>query len=502
MYRWTIPGQHRLDLPFGVELRTDNRWVQYASIMPWEKIEALYSANFKEMKGQVAKPSRLVFGALFIQWRLGLTDEETVNQIRENPSIQFFCGFESYTTEKPFDTSLMVSFRKRITADMMKEITEEAFAAEAKKVIENEDNDNGNGSGGASGGNDADDGAGDETPNKGTMLLDATCYPADIKYPTDIGLLNHARELTERTIDELHEQLKKPGAEKPRTYRVVARKDYLRFAKKRKPTQQQRRNAIRKQLQYVRRNLDTIKGQMEQGANLKAVSEDLEKKLPTISKLYEQQKQMYDERTHKVENRIVSIAQPWLRPIVRGKAGAPVEFGAKAATARIGGFSFMIHMDYENFPEAQYLEKSSEEYQRIFGFYPKTIIGDRIYGNRDNRNYCKTKGIRLSGPGLGRKRDDVKEAEQEQIYRDSCKRNAIEGDYGTEKRKYGMDRIMAKLDNTTLTAISVGNFVKNAEHLRKKRAIESARQAALREMSRFRNRATNDPTATMLEALM
>ena len=95
----------------------------------------------------------------------------------------------------------------------------------------------------------------------------------------------------------------------------------------------------------------------------------------------------------------------------------------------------------------------------------------------------------MSGPGLGRKREDAKDAkdaEKEQIYRDSCKRNAIEGDYGTEKRKYGMDRIKAKLDDTTLTAISIGNFVKDAEALRKKRAAEAAKQAALRDMKRFR----------------
>ncbi|MDR0490154.1 MAG: IS5 family transposase [Oscillospiraceae bacterium] len=502
MYRRVIPGQHRLDIPFGVELRTDNRWVQYAAIMPWEKIEALYSVSFNEPKGQVAKSSRLAFGALFIQWRLGVTDEETVDQIRENPSMQFFCGFESYTTAKPFDSSLMVHFRKRITADMMKEITEEAFAAEAKKVIKEEkDDDDRGGSGGTSGGGGGNTNTGEDKPNKGTMLLDATCCPADIKYPTDIGLLNHARELTERIIDELHEQIRQASVEKPRTYREVARKDYLRFAKKRKPTRQQIRNAIRQQLQYVRRNLETIKGQIGQGAKLDGISEDLEKKLPTISTLYDQQKQMYDERTHKVENRIVSIAQPWLRPIVRGKANAPVEFGAKVATARIGGFSFMMHMDYENFPEAQYLEKSAEEYRRIFGFYPKTIIGDRIYGNRDNRDYCKSKGIRLSGSGLGRKSDEAKDAEKDQIYRDSCKRNAIEGDYGTEKRKYGMDRIMAKLDNTTLTAISIGNFVKNAESLRKKRAIEAARKAGLREMHRFRGRAENTPTMAPAEAI-
>ena len=491
MYRRVIPGQDRLDLPFGVELRTDNRWVQFAAIMPWEKIERLYQANFTELRGQIAKPSRLAFGALFVQWRLGITDEETVDQIRENPSIQYFCGFESYTTVKPFDSSLMVHFRKRITADMMKEITEEAFAAEAKKAIDSEDE--GDDSGSASGGGNKDDGAGENNnnTNKGTMLLDATCFPADIKYPTDVGLLNHARELTERIIDELHEQIRQPGYEKPRTYREVARKDFLRFTKKRKPSQQQIRNSVRKQLQYVRRNLETINAQVEQGAKLEDIGEDLQKKLETIKNLYNQQKQMYDERTHKVDNRIVSIAQPWLRPIVRGKANAAVEFGAKVATVRIGGFSFMIHMDYENFPESQYLERSAEEYRRIFGFYPKTIIGDRIYGNRNNRDYCKMKGIRLSGPGLGRKSAEAKEAEKEQIYRDSGKRNAIEGDYGTEKRKYRMDRIKAKLDDTTLTAISVGNFVKNAESLRKKRAIEAEKREGLRQMSLYRKRAAS-----------
>jgi hypothetical protein len=464
MYRQIIPGQHKLELPFGVELRTDNRWVQFARIMPWVKIDEQYKANFKEARGQVAKPSRLAFGALFVQWRLGLTDRETVDQIRENPSIQFFCGFESYTTEKPFDASLMVEFRTRITAEMMKAITEEAFAIEAKKALEEDDGDNGNSDGGDS--DDSVNSTDASVANKGTMLLDATCFPADIQYPTDTRLLNHARVLTERIIDELHEQLKQLGIPKPRTYRIVARKDFLSFAKRRKYTKQQLRSAIRKQLQYVRRNLDTINEQVKQGALVFEISPDLQKKLPTIQTLYIQQKQMHDERTHKVENRIVSISQPWLRPIVRGKANAPVEFGAKVATARIGGFSFVIHMDYENFAEAQYLEKSAEEFKRIFGFYPKTIIGDKAYGTRSNRNYCKSNGIRLSGPALGRKTEETKEAEREQIYNDSCKRNAIEGDYGTSKRRYGMGRIMAKLFHTTFTAISFGNFVKNAERLR------------------------------------
>ena len=455
MYRRKLAGQQKLEIPFGAPLDVDNRWVKLASFMPWEKVEERYVQNFDGVNGQEAKTGRLAFAALYIQNRLDITDRETVDQIRETPSMQYFCGFESYTTGIPFDPSLMVHFRKRITAEMMKEISEAAFAAEAKKAIEEEeDNDD-----------DDDDKKDGEPKPKGTLLLDSTCCPSDIHFPTDVGLLNHARELTEGMIDNLHEQLVKLGVIKPRTYREVARRAYLAYARSRKHTYGQIRYAIRKQLQYVRRNLDSIAKQVELGADMGLLSKDLYRKLLVISELYHQQKLMYDENTHKVEDRIVSISQPHLRPIVRGKANASVEFGAKVATAHIGGFSFVIHLGYDNFSEAQYLKKSAEEYKRIFGFYPKVIIGDRAYATNDNRNYCESKNIRLSAPKRGRKSEEIKEAERKQLYRDGCRRNAIEGDYGTGKRKYGLDLIMTKLYETTLTAISFGFFVKNMERL-------------------------------------
>ena len=475
MYRRMLTGQQKLEIPFGVELDSENRWVKLASIMPWGKIDEYYAQNFKNTGGQEAKSGRLAFAALYIQSRLDITDEETVYQITETPSMQYFCGFEEYTTEKPFDSSLMVHFRKRITAEMMKEISEEAFASEALKAIEKDNTESSD--------NDKDDDNTDgETKPKGTLLLDATCCPSDIHYPTDIGLLNHARELTELIIDNLHEQLVRLGVVKPRTYREVARKAYLAYSKKRKSSYSEIRFAIRQQLQYVRRNLDSIAQQVEVGAELSRLNNILHKKLLVISELYRQQKEMYDGNTHSIEGRIVSISQPHLRPIVRGKANAPVEFGAKVATAHIGGFSFIIHLGYDNFSEAKYLEQSAEEYKRIFGFYPKVIIGDKAYTTNDNGNYCKSKGIRLSGPKRGRKSEEIKETERKQLYQDSCQRNAIEGDYGTGKRKYGLGLIMTKLHNTTLTAISFGFFVKNIE-----RALRLLVLLILRNMEYFSN---------------
>ena len=452
MYRKTDYSQIKIELPFGVELNRENRWVKLAAIMPWSKIEEQYARNFSGTDGHEAKSSRIAFWALYIQARLAITDEETVSQIQENPYMQYFCGFDEYTTEKPFDSSLMVHFRKRISKEMMKEISEEAFASEVLKELTKETDKN-----------DEDD----ANPPKGTLLIDATCCPSDIHFPTDVWLLNHARELTEVIIDDLHAQLVRKGSVKikPRTNGENARKAFLAHSRRRKSAYEQIRYAIQQQLQFVRRNLDTITKQVETGAELTKLNRVLYEKLQTIAELYLQQQAMFDQKINTCPERIVSIAQPHLRPIVRGKAGVPVEFGAKIATAQIGGFSFVIHMGYDNFSEAKYLERSAEEYKRTFGFYPKVIIGDRAYATNGNRKYCKSKGIRLSCLQRGHKSEEFKEAERKQLYEDSCVRNAIEGSYGVVKRKYALALVMTKLYETTLTAISFGFFVANMERI-------------------------------------
>ena len=114
--------------------------------------------------------------------------------------------------------------------------------------------------------------------------------------------------------------------DKPRTYRGIARKEYLALAKSKSVQKRKIRATIRKQLGYVKRDLEYLEDYMEAGYALPSKHIDY---YLTIQKLYEQQKYMYENKTHSVEDRIVSISQPYLRPIVRGKAKSPVEFGAK-----------------------------------------------------------------------------------------------------------------------------------------------------------------------------
>ena len=172
-------------------------------------------------------------------------------------------------------------------------------------------------------------------PNKGTVLMDATCAPADVAYPTDLNLLNKAREKLEAIIDTLHQPVIGKTA-KPRTYREKARKQFLAVSKQRRPGPKVIRKAIRRQLSYVGRNLDIIAEQAKDQP-LTLLSRRAYRDLQVIHELYRQQLQMYNEHSHQIEDRIISIHQPHVRPIVRGKAKARVEFGAKIAVSMSKG---------------------------------------------------------------------------------------------------------------------------------------------------------------------
>jgi transposase, IS5 family len=300
----------------------------------------------------------------------------------------------------------------------------------------------------------ADDHDDDDPGNGGTMIVDATCAPSNIKYPQDTSLLNEARESAEKIIDELYET---GEGTKPRTYRKQAHKEYLKFARSKKRTTTFVRKAIRKQLGYLSRDLSHIDTMMASG---KVLSAKLSARLNAIRKVYEQQKFMYDNQTHSVENRIVSLSRPFIRPIVRGKAGKPVEFGAKLDITVSDGWTRLEVLSFDAYNEALNLKDMVERYKARTGRYPSRILADKIYRNRDNLAFCKLHHIRLSGPALGRpKKDDVRDKKQD--YRDECERVEVERRFSLAKRKCGMGLIVTKLEETISHSIAMSVIVLN-----------------------------------------
>jgi len=451
MYRkqqYSIETPENLKNLFGGQLDEENRWIEMSKMIPWEEYEEEYAKNFTENKGAPAKSFRMALGALIIKEMLGISDRETVEQIKENSYLQYFIGMESYSSEAAFNASTMVHFRKKIGMELINKIN--------KKIVKN-----------------VEDVASEKKENEGKLLLDATCTPADIKYPTDIGILNEAREKTEKIIDKLYEEIKEKRKEKPRTYREVARKEYLAIAKKRRVSKKERRKGTKKQLGYIKRNLSHIEKMIEEGAKLEKLTKKEQEELVTIGKVYEQQLEMYEKKTNKVENRIVSVSQPHVRPIVRGKAGKAVEFGAKISASNVNGFVFLDKLSWDNYNESGDLQERIEEYKRETGCYPESVHVDKIYRTKANRAYCKERGIRMSGPPLGRPPKEVSKEKKKEARSDERVRNAIEGKFGQGKRRFSLGRVMAKLPETSETVIAMNFLVMNLSSLLQKTKKEA-----------------------------
>ena len=461
MYKCTDNTQSdflNFNQPIGLHMNPENRWVKMADAIPWEIFEKKYSRLFKGKNGRVAKPLRLALGSLIIQTKYQYADRELVDQLTENPYYQYFIGLPGYQEEAPIDASTLVLFRKRLKMDVIMEANEymlEAFKEKDTSDKKNDDHTNPPSGGGSS--EQKSELEQQEPENEGTLMLDATCAPSNIRYPQDFSLLNETREKLETIIIRF---CKMYGFSRPRMYRREARKNYLALAKAKKRSTKKIRATIRKQLAYIKRDIKYLENYMEDGYAPTSKEISL---LMTIYKLYEQQQYMYQNKVHSVDNRIVSIAQPWLRPIVRGKTKAPVEFGAKFdLSVDDNGFGRIEKISYDAYNESTVLVETVERFKERTGHYPERLLADQIYRTRDNRNFCKTHGIRLSGPKLGRPslaKQSVKEKKQE--YQDNTDRIEVERSFSLSKRCYGMDLIRTRLYDTTLTSIALSVFVTN-----------------------------------------
>lgn len=335
---------------FGGKLSGDNRWIKLAELIPWDDLEDDYASMFCKGFGAPAKPFRMALGALIIKARLGLTDEELVEQIKENPYLQCFIGLETFQYSAPIDPSMMVYFRKRLPEAVVNDCNERIVRhglTLLRSADSQDDHDGDQGSGSANSGNQQAPASKGST-NQGSLLIDATCAPADIRHPTDLSLLNEAREVTEKLIDAMHPQVRDDFGLKPRTYRKKARQQFLAVAKKMRPRISKIRRAIKQQLGHLERNLASIDALIACGASPLAAGRHWYQKLLVVSELFRQQRVLYHSDHRSIPDRIVSLVQAHIRPIVRGKARCNVEFGAKISISVTGdGFTFLDRLSYD-----------------------------------------------------------------------------------------------------------------------------------------------------------
>lgn len=450
-------------IPFDTSLDENNRWIKLSRVIPWDDFAEAYYHSLSDTEGRPAKDARLVIGAVIIKHKLCLSDEETVYQIQENPYLQYFVGLKDFQNQLPFAPSLFVEIRRRMGQGVFEafhqaiidEVNEGKSRQVKKSQLEEKDHPPTDPPNKPSY-TPCSESSKQELPHKGKLILDATVAEQAIRFPTDLSLLNEARELTEKMIDHLYPLTDE--SKKPRTYRQIARRCFLAVVKQRRPRKKVLRKGIRQQLQYLRRNLGHIEHLMaywSMGTRI-PLPRWLMYRYWVIQHLYRQQKGLYDSNQKRCDNRIVSISQPYVRPIVRGKLNKSVEFGAKLSASLNGdGLAFVDHLSWDAFHEGSDLEVQVEAYYKRYGYYPEKVLGDPIYGTRENRRYLKKEKIHFAGKPLGRPRKmtDKNKEELKQLKKqrreDYLQRIPIEGKFGQGKNGYRLSYIRAKRADTS-----------------------------------------------------
>lgn len=445
------------------DLDKNNRWVQLGDILPWTELEKIYNSRLdNEVKGAGNKPARMIIGACIIKHKFCLSDEETISMIQENPYMQYLCGLSEFTDKPIFDPSLFTTIRKRITIEEINKLTIELLAKEKAQKSEEKDHE-GNDDENTSASSD-DNGAefkdSKDRIHKGVLKIDATCADAEVRYPVDADIIHDGCKVINRYITKICQGL---HIKKVRSCYSDSRSCYLELVKRKKRGKKLIRSTISAMLWGLKKDLRTLTELFVEHPGSKVLLQPHEQcTLKAIFDMYDQQQRMYEDNTHQCKNRIISIFQPHVRPIVRGKAKTPTEFGAKIGAAVYEGYTFIDHHSWDAYNESSDLLLQIQLFEERFGYLPATILADKIYMNKANRNILKEFEIKTYCKPLGRPPKEPKSPEYlDKMAKAVGERNEVECSFGTGKRIYRANNIRAKLPNTAECWTGMCYFVKN-----------------------------------------
>jgi len=382
----------------------------------------------------------------------GYSDEKLIDQLNHNRMMQLFCGIRLKVGQQIKDDGVVSRWRMRI-GSYLKE--EEIFRALQlcnvsawKEDIE------------------------DSKAN----TSDATCYESYVRYPTDVKLLWEC-------IEYLHKQLKiickYISIPMPRSKYKEQKKKQISYQKSRKKSHKKTRVRKRSLLYLLNKYLDWLPGligemKVRESENLIPCrkASNFYKRISTINKVYKQQQLHFDHPKTKIKDRIVSLAKPYLRPIVRGKETKRVEFGMKVHEMQIGGINFIEHWSFNAFHEGIRLKKTIRLHQFLLRTKVMLFGGDQLYANNANRKYCSKQNIQTCFIPKGKSvKDPVIRRQKKQLLQAIAKERStrLEGSFGNKKNHYSLAKIKAKTFLSELTWIFFGNLTANAMAILKKR---------------------------------
>ena len=285
--------------------------------------------------------------------------------------------------------------------------------------------------------------------NLDTMFTDATCYEGEMRYPTDQKLL---WECVEKGYELMCEASQRLELHRPRTKYLDVEKANLTYRKQRKHTKGQTKKITRRLLDLLGKILRETRKMEREHEGVELFTDRERRTIDIITKVYRQQHNHFrsGDARESIPDRIVSIAKPYVRPIVRGKEVKSVEFGAKCNNILVDGISFIEKLSFNAFNEGTRLTHCIKMHKRLFGVDVKKIGGDASYAGNANHEMCTSNGIQTSFVQKGKRAKEKREKDfvRQELARMRATAMAMEGSFGTQKEHYSLRRIKARKKET------------------------------------------------------
>ena len=407
----------------------------------WDGLSELLPKK-KTLRGSPSwLPSKGIFGLMFLKHYTGLSDEKLVDRFNTDWAMQIFCGVLLLENESIKDNSFVSRIRSYLAKHVSMEQMQQQMLEKWKPNL----------------------------ANSHVMLADATAYESHLRFPTDVKLLwECCLWLWGKAIPDVCKCFK---LKIPRSKFDQQKKKYLTYSKLRRKSRRKTRARKRSILHLVSKGLESLQQLLNQTKGGKLSGTEYAR-IRIIRQILRQQTQLYNYPGVKIKDRIVSLAKPYVRPIIRGKENKDVEFGMKVHMNQVDGINVIEYASFDNFNECKRLKVSVLKHVKQFDKCTH-ISADRIYPTNENRRFCTGRKIITNFDRKGPKKED-KQTKQMKGILNKARSTSMEGSFGNEKNHYLLRKIKARSKDTEMIWLFFGVFTANSVKMVKKMTKEKS----------------------------
>lgn len=436
---------------FRDQIGRDLRWTQFLNTQLGQLYQAIPFSELAKQFPIAAQKGRPAFmstqGGIALQVLksyLGLSDQKLIDRLNSDWVLQYFCGIQLKPGQWIRDKDYVGRWRRYLAKYIDYSVFQKTLAEHWSAFIQ----------------------------KPAVAMMDATCYESHLRYPTDVKLLWESCQTLWRLIDERCKVLGIRKTKRKQKELQGALSNYQRY--KRKP-KKLRIRITRRLLNFLAKGLKVWDDLVfKYGSLLQQKTFEL---LQNIRLVYSQQLSKFNDPDIKINDRIVSLAKPYIRPIVRGKEIKKTEFGAKVHSFQVDGITFVEHFSFDAFNEGIRLKSTINLVKEYFGAC-KHLGADRIYANNSNRKYCSIKGISTNFVRKGRRPKSPTISDQLRSLLASIRASQMEGTFGNEKLHYNLHRIKAKTEKSEKLWIHFGIWTASAMKIAKRMTKDTSSQKA------------------------